>query len=368
MAELWAFSDELQEVAAKVREGQRLDREDGIALFGSSDITGLGHLANMVRSRKHGEKVHFAVNRHINHTNVCINKCRFCAFSRSVTDKGAYTLSLEEIEEKARHAGYLGVQELHIVGGLNPELTLGYFEEMLSRVRAILPGVTIKALTAVEIDYLARRHNITVTQVLGRLKEAGLDCLPGGGAEVFAPRVRRIVCPQKIAGDRWLEIHAAAHSLGIPTNATMLYGHVETAAERVDHLLRLRELQDRTKGFMTFVPLAFHPRNTEMEKWGLKPTTGYDDLKTLAVARLLLDNFEHIKAYWVMIGPKIAQIALNFGVDDIEGTVIEEKITHSAGASTPELMARLELVELIKAAGCVPVERDALYNVIREGF
>ncbi|MEW6447193.1 MAG: aminofutalosine synthase MqnE [Bacillota bacterium] len=368
MESIWVFGDELRKIAAKVREGRRLDREDGIALFASNDITGLGYLANMVRIRKHGDRVHFAVNRHINYTNVCINKCRFCAFSRSATDDDAYTLSLEEIEEKARHAGYLGVHEIHIVGGLNPELTLDYFEEMLTRVRAILPGVTIKALTAVEVDYLARRHNFTVTQVLDRLKAAGLDCLPGGGAEVFAPRVRKIVCPKKISGDRWLEVHAAAHGLGIPTNATMLYGHVETIAERVDHLLRLRELQDRTRGFMTFVPLAFHSRNTQMEGWGVPPTTGYDDLKTLAVARLMLDNFEHIKAYWVMIGPKVAQVALNFGVDDIEGTVIEEKITHSAGAGTPELMARLELVELITAAGCVPVERDALYNVIREGF
>jgi len=365
---LWVFRDELREVAAKVREGRRLNREDGIALFRSADLTGLGHLANMVRERKHGARVHFVVNRHINHTNICINKCRFCAFSRSRADEDAYTLSLEEIEERARHAGCLGVQELHIVGGLNPALSLAYFEEMLRRVRAVLPGVTIKALTAVEVDYLARRHGITVTEVLRRLKEAGLDCLPGGGAEVFAPRVRELVCPRKISGERWLEVHAAAHGLGIPTNATMLYGHIETIAERVDHLLRLRELQDRTGGFMTFIPLAFHPRNTEMEGWGLGPTTGYDDLKMLAAARLLLDNFAHIKAYWVMIGPKIAQVALSFGVDDIEGTVIEEKITHSAGASTPELMARAELVELIRAAGYLPVERDALYNVIREGF
>lgn len=368
MKSLWSFSNELREVAAKVREGQRLSAEDGIALYSTGDITGLGYLADMVRDRKHGGRVHFAVNRHINHTNVCVNKCRFCAFSRSATDEDAYTLSLEEIEEKARHAGHLGVQEIHIVGGLNRELTLEYFEEMLERVRAILPGVTIKALTAVEVDYLSRRHNITVTQVLGRLKKAGLDSLPGGGAEVFAPRVRRIICPQKISGDRWLEIHAAAHGLGIPTNATMLYGHVETIGERVDHLIKLRQLQDKTNGFLTFVPLAFHPKNTEMEGWGLKPTTGFDDLKTLAVARLMLDNFEHIKAYWIMIGTKTAQVALYFGVDDIEGTVIEEKITHSAGAGTPELIDRLELVELIRAAGCIPVERDALYNVIREGF
>ncbi|MCL6561241.1 MAG: aminofutalosine synthase MqnE, partial [Firmicutes bacterium] len=310
----------------------------------------------------------FVVNRHINHTNVCVNRCRFCAFSRPPGHKEAYTLSLEEIEEKAEQARSMGVREVHIVGGLNPELTLSYFEEMLRRVASAVPGVTVKALTAVEVDFLARRHDLAVREVLSRLKDAGLDCLPGGGAEIFAPRVRRLTCPNKISGERWLEIHAAAHRLGISTNATMLYGHVETVEERVDHLLQLRSLQDRTGGFLTFIPLAFHPKNTEMEKWGLAPTTGYDDLKTLAVARLLLDNFDNIKAYWVMIGPKMAQIALSFGANDIDGTVMEEKITHSAGAETAQELTRLEMVELIKTSGYVPVERDALYSTVREGF
>ena len=368
LAELWALNGELQDVAAKVLNGRRLGREDGIKLYRSSDLLGIGYLADMVRRRRHGDRVCFVVNRHINHTNVCVNRCRFCAFSRPPGHKEAYTLLLEEIEEKAEQARSMGVREVHIVGGLNPELTLSYFEEMLRRVASAVPGVTVKALTAVEVDFLARRHDLSVREVLGRLKDAGLDCLPGGGAEIFAPRVRRLTCPNKISGERWLEIHATAHRLGISTNATMLYGHVETVEERVDHLLQLRSLQDRTGGFLTFIPLAFHPKNTEMEKWGLAPTTGYDDLKTLAVARLLLDNFDNIKAYWVMIGPKMAQIALSFGANDIDGTVMEEKITHSAGAETAQELTRLEMVELIKTSGYVPVERDALYSTVREGF
>ncbi|RJX22223.1 MAG: aminofutalosine synthase MqnE [Ammonifex sp.] len=368
MEELWVLNGELQEIGAKVANGRRLEREDGIKLFRSKDLLGVGYLADGVRRQRHGNRVCFSVNRHINHTNVCVNRCRFCAFSRPPRHRDAYTLSLEEIEEKVRQAGALGVREIHIVGGLNPELTLPYFLEMLRRVASIVPDATIKALTAVEVDFLARRHDLTVEAVLERLKEAGLNCLPGGGAEVFAPRVRRLVCPGKISGERWLEIHAAAHRMNIKTNATMLYGHVETVDERVDHLLKLRRLQDETGGFLTFVPLAFHPKNTDMEKWNLGQTTGYDDLKTIAAARLLLDNFQNIKAYWVMIGPKVAQVALGFGANDVDGTVMEEKITHSAGGETVQEIARLDMVELISTAGYVPVERDALYNVIREGF
>ncbi|MEW6183413.1 MAG: aminofutalosine synthase MqnE [Bacillota bacterium] len=362
------FNTPFLRIAEKVNNGERLGREDGIALYKSTDLLNTGYLADVVRRRRHGDRVCFTVNRHINHTNVCINRCLFCAFGKLPGHKDTYTLTLEEIEEKARTAGPMGVREVHIVGGLNPELTLPYFEEMLRRVCAAVPGVTVKALTAVEVDYLAGRHELPVDEVLNRLKAAGLNCLPGGGAEIFAPRVRRLTCPRKISGERWLEVHATAHRLGIKTNATMLYGHVETVEERVEHLLKLRELQDETGGFITFVPLAFHPANTEMEKWGLKQTTGYDDLKTLAVARLMLDNFEHIKAYWIMIGPKLAQISLSMGADDIDGTIVEEKITHSAGADTAQEFARMEMVELIKTAGYAPVERDALYNVVREGF
>ncbi len=368
MKDLWVLNGELEAIAAKVANGRRLEREDGITLFKSRDLLGIGHLADGVKRQRHGNRVCFAVNRHINHTNVCVNRCRFCAFSRPPGHRKAYTLSLGEIEEKVRQAGAVGVREIHIVGGLNPELTLPYFVEMLRRVAAIVPDATIKALTAVEVDFLARRHALTVEAVLDKLKEAGLTCLPGGGAEVFAPRVRRLVCPDKISGERWLEIHAAAHRMGIKTNATMLYGHVETVEERVDHLLRLRRLQDETGGFLTFVPLAFHSKNTGMEGWNLGQTTGCDDLKTIAAARLLLDNIDNIKAYWVMIGPKVAQVALGFGANDVDGTVMEERITHSAGGETVQEIARRDMVDLISTAGWVPVERDALYNVIREGF
>ncbi len=368
MEGLWALNGELEAIAAKLANGKRLDREDGIELFRSSELLGVGRLADKVKRQRHGNKVCFAVNRHVNHTNVCVNRCRFCAFSRPPGHRGAYTLSLEEIEEKVQQAAAVGVREIHIVGGLNPELTLPYFLEMLRRVAAIVPDATIKALTAVEVDFLARVHGVSVEVVLDRLKEAGLTCLPGGGAEIFSPRVRRLVCPGKISGERWLEVHAAAHRMGIKTNATMLYGHVETFGERVDHLLKLRRLQDETGGFLTFVPLAFHPKNTQMKGWNLGETTGYDDLKTIAAARLLLDNFDNIKAYWVMIGPKVAQVAMGFGANDVDGTVMEERITRSAGGETVQQIARLDMVDLISTAGCVPVERDALYNVIREGF
>ncbi|RPF49379.1 de-hypoxanthine futalosine cyclase [Thermodesulfitimonas autotrophica] len=368
MAEIWQLDGALQEIAGKVAAGERLDREDALTLYRSNDLLALGYLSAVVKKRRHGERVYFAVNHHLNYSNVCVNGCRFCAFSRAPGEAGAYTLSLDAVEAKLFRMKELGVRELHIVGGLNPELDLGYFEKLLRRAREILPGVTLKALTAVEVDFLARRHGLSITEVLSRLKEAGLDCLPGGGAEVFAPRVRELICPRKISGDKWLAIHAAAHRLGIPTNATLLYGHLETVAERVDHLLALRRLQDETGGFLSFVPLAFHPRNTALAGQVKECPTGFDDLKTIAIARLLLDNFPHVKAYWVMLGPKIAQIALHFGADDLEGTVVEEKITHSAGAESPEWLARQELVELIRTAGYVPVERDALYNTVREGF
>jgi aminodeoxyfutalosine synthase len=261
-----------------------------------------------------------------------------------------------------------GISELHIVGGLNPDLKLDYFEDMLWRVRRILPDVVIQAFTAVEIDYFAQAENITVHEVLRRLMDAGLDSLPGGGAEIFAPRVREKICEKKISGDRWLEVHEAAHSLGIRTNATMLYGHIETAEERIDHLLRLRELQERTGGFLAFIPLAFHPQNTQLAEMALSRTTGYEDLKVLAVARLMLDNFDHIKAYWIMIGPKLAQVSLAFGVDDIDGTVVEERITHAAGGDTGQALTKAHLVKMIQAAGRIPAERDTLYKILEEGF
>lgn len=367
MQDLFANSD-LQDIVDKVISGRRLNREEGVRLFKTKDLLTVGYLADLVRRRKHGDRVYFVVNRHINQTNVCINRCRFCAFSKDPGAPGSYTLTLDEIVEQARRSWTQGISEVHIVGGLHPDLDLEYYLEMMRRLREALPGVVIQALTAVEVEYLAQRHQMTVEDVLLALHQAGLDSLPGGGAEVFSPRVRELLCPKKISGERWLYVHETAHRLGIRTNATMLYGHVETPEERVDHLLALRELQDRTGGFLAFIPLAFHPRHTELE--GVVPdrTTGYDDLKMLAVSRLMLDNFDHIKAFWVMIGEKMSQVALSFGVDDFDGTVVEERITHAAGAETAQSMARRELVRQIRAAGRRPVERDTLYNVIREEF
>ncbi|WP_347491563.1 aminofutalosine synthase MqnE [Desulfoscipio sp. XC116] len=361
-------SASLTAVAAKVAAGQRLSAEDGLVLFQSNDLLAIGQMAHMVRLRKNSRKTYFIANRHINHTNICVNRCQLCAFGRDANDVCAYALTLDEIEAKARSCANLNLSELHIVGGLNPDLTLDYYLEMMQRLRRALPGVVIQSLTAVEIEYLARQHHMSCRQVLAALKEAGLDSLPGGGAEVFAPRVRKIICSNKIDGDTWLSVHRAAHELGMRTNATMLYGHVETIEERVDHLLRLRELQDHTGGFLTFIPLAFHPRNTSLESLGMSGTTGYDDLKVLAIARLLLDNFDHIKSFWIYVGAKLAQISLSFGVDDLDGTVVEEKIAHDAGADTGQSMTKNELIHLIKSAGFRPVQRDTLYNVVEEGF
>ena len=356
---------DLEDIAEKVEAGERLSREDGVRLLESGDLLAVGRMADLARIRKHGDRVYFILNRHINHTNVCVNRCKFCAFGRDEGDPGAYTLSLEEVEAKAADFRDRGISEIHIVGGLNEKLGLDYYSEMLRRVRRALPGVKIQSFTAVEIDYLARTNGIPVQRVLAILKEAGLDSLPGGGAEVFSPRVRDLVCAKKISGERWLEVHEAAHRIGMRTNATILYGHVETLEERIDHLVRLRDLQDRTGGFLAFIPLAFHPRNTGLDRDGVYGTTGYDDLKMLAVSRLMLDNFDHIKAFWIMVGTKIAQVSLSFGVNDLDGTVEEEKIVHDAGAETGQQLPQEEIVRIIRAAGRTPVERDTLYNVIR---
>ena len=355
------ISPELRPIAGKIHDGARLDFEDGVALYRTSDLLGLGCLANAVRERHNGNYAYFIVNRHINHTNVCANQCRFCAYYRQEGQEGAYTMPLEEVFQKAVAHAAEGISELHIVGGLHPTLPYGYYLDMLRGLKERLPGVILQAFTMVEVDHIARIGGKSVREALADLKAAGLDSIPGGGAEVFAPEVRELLCEKKISGDRWLEVARTAHELGIKSNATMLYGHVETVEQRVDHLLRLRGLQDETGGFLAFIPLAFHPENTQVE--GGLSTTGYDDLKNLAVARLMLDNFPHIKSFWIMIGPKLAQISLSFGVDDIDGTVIEERITHSAGATTAQGMSRSELVHLIREAGRIPVERDTLYNI-----
>ncbi|ADL12053.1 aminofutalosine synthase MqnE [Acetohalobium arabaticum] len=354
------FSDsELEEIGDKVLAGERLTREDGIKLMKSNDLLTIGYLADYRRQEKCGDEVYYIKNRHINHTNVCEVQCRFCAFGREEDEDGAYTMELNEIAE-AIDKSPDGISELHIVGGCHHDLSLEYFEEMLRLAKDKLPEVYIQAFTVVEIAHLADKSGLTVKETLKRLKQAGLDSIPGGGAEVFSPRVREKVCKDKVSGERWLSVMETAHNLGIKTNATMLYGHVETPEERIDHLIKLRELQDKTEGFLTFIPLAFHPENTELNY--LSATTGYDDLKVLAIARLMLDNFAHIKAFWIMLGTKLAQISLSFGVDDLDGTVVEEKITHDAGAQTKQGLTEAEIVNMIKEAGRIPVERDTVYN------
>ncbi|MGF7185595.1 aminodeoxyfutalosine synthase [Desulfitispora alkaliphila] len=367
MMDLFSNS-ELAGIAKKVVAGQRLTKEDGIKLMNSNDLLAIGQMADYVRQKKNGNKAYFIHNRHINHTNICVNECKFCAFGVDEKHETAYLMTLDEIEARAKEVVDTRVSEVHIVGGLHPDLSFDFYLEMLRLVKAILPNTHIQAFTAVEIAYFAKQLETTYEDVLKQLRSAGLGSLPGGGAEVFSPRVREQLCHKKISGEEWLKVMESVHKIGMRSNATMLYGHIETAEERIDHLLKLRELQDRTGGFMTFIPLAFHPKNTGLEDKGILKTTGFEDLKMLAVSRLMLDNFDHIKAFWIMVGPKLAQISLSFGVDDIDGTVIEEKITHAAGAETGQGMTKREILNLIRKAGKVPVERDTLYNVIQEDF
>src|SRR5215469_11306897 len=352
----------LEPIAEKVLAGERLSFDDGVTLYRSGDILAVGWLANYVRERMHGNVAFFNVNRHINPTNVCVAACRLCAFGRKKDAAGAYTMALEQVFETAASGYSEAVTEFHIVVGLHPDLPLEYFLDLISGLKQRFPKVHIKAFTMVEIAFLARRAKLTIAETLNRLKEAGVDSMPGGGAEIFADRIRHIICDHKIDGDEWLETARMVHQAGLKSNATMLYGHIENDEDRVDHLLKLRALQDDTHGFQTFIPLAFHPDNTPLAH--LPRTTGLTDIKQIAVSRLLLDNFPHIKAYWQMMTAKIAQIALRFGADDIDGTVIEEKIYHDAGATTPQGMRRQELVRLIKEAGREPIERDTMYRPV----
>ena len=353
----------LRPILEKVESGVRLSYDDGIALYRTSDILALGYMANLVRERMHGAITYFNVNRHINPTDVCVASCRLCAFGKRAKDPKAYTMSLDQVWHVAGEGWTEAVTEFHIVGGLHPELTLDWYCEMLRGLKERFPQVHLKAFTMVEIGYLAERTKISVREVLERLRDAGMDSLPGGGAEIFCDRVRRIICDHKITGEEWLETARTAHRLGLHSNCTMLYGHIETEEDRVDHLLKLRALQDETLGFVTFIPLAFHPDNTPLQHIG--KTTGFLDIKNIAVARLMLDNIAHIKAYWIMMTPKIAQIALRFGADDIDGTVVEEKIYHDAGATTSQSLRRGELLRLIRKAGREPVERDTLYRPVQ---
>jgi aminodeoxyfutalosine synthase len=349
-------------IREKVEAGQRLSLEDAVALYQTSDILALGYMANLVRERLHGDTTYFNVNRHINPTDVCVASCRLCAFGKRVRDPKAYTMSLDEVWHRAGEGWSEAVTEFHIVGGLHPELTLDWYCDMLRGLKERFPQVHLKAFTMVEIAFLARRAKVSVRETLVRLRDAGMDSLPGGGAEIFNERVRRIICDHKIDGNEWLETARAAHELGLRSNCTMLYGHIENDEDRADHLVRLRELQDVTKGFVTFIPLAFHPDHTALHH--ISKTTGFSDIKNIAVARLMLDNIPHVKAYWVMMTPRIAQIALRFGADDIDGTIVEERIYHDAGATTSQSFRRDELLQLIRRAGRTPVERDTLYRPV----
>ena len=352
----------LRPILDKVEAGARLSFEDGVALYLSPDILSVGYMANLVRERKNGNVTYFNVNRHINPTDVCVASCKLCAFGKHKKDPKAYTWSLEEIWHRAAEGWTEAITEFHIVGGLHPELSLEWYCEMLRGLKLRFPEVHLKALTMVEIGFLAQRAKISIRETLQRLSDAGLDSLPGGGAEIFSDRVRRIICDHKIDGSQWIDAARTAHKLGLRSNCTMLYGHIETEEDRVDHLLKLRALQDETGGFQTFIPLAFHPENTALDH--VPRTTGFDDLRAIAVSRLLLDNIDHIKAYWIMMTPAIAQIALRFGADDIDGTVVEEKIYHDAGATTTQSMRRGELLRIIREAGRDPVERDTLYHPV----
>ncbi len=349
----------------KVEAGERVSFEEGIQLYETPDILTVGRMANIIRERKNGNRAYYNINQHIDYSNVCVfhARCHFCAFARkNVQTDGAFELTPEQFLEKARFSFENGCTEIHSVGGLHPKLPFEYYLELLRILRREMPQVHLKFFTAVEIHHLARMAGLSVRETLIALREAGLDSIPGGGAEIFHEDVRAQICPGKLSAEGWLDVMRQAHELGIPTNATMLYGHVEKPPHSVDHLIRLRELQDETGGFVTFIPLAFHPENTRMAH--LPPTTGLTDLRNIAVSRLMLDNFDHIKAYWIMLGIKLAQVSLSFGADDIDGTVTEEKITHAAGAVTPEALTVEEIVRYIREAGREPVERDTLYNEI----
>jgi len=361
-SELQITDARLRPIADKVLAGQRLNAAEGILLYRSPDLLAVGWLANHIREKRHGDICYFNVNRHINPTNICVAHCKLCAFGRDPNAPGAYNFALDEIYQRAAEGVRAGATEFHMVGGLHPDLPFEYFLDMIRGLKQRCPTVHLKAFTMVEVGYFSRIAKLSVREVLVALKEAGVDSLPGGGAEIFNPRVRRIICDHKTSGKQWLEIARIAHEIGLRSNATMLYGHIENEEERVEHLLLLRELQDDTHGFQTFIPLAFHPENTALAH--LPKTTGFDDLRAIAVSRLLLDNFDHIKAYWVMLTPRIAQIALCFGADDIDGTIVEEKIYHDAGATTEQFTPRSELERLIRAAGRIPFERDTLYRAV----
>jgi aminodeoxyfutalosine synthase len=353
----------LGDIAGRLEAGERLGLEDGVRLFACPDLLALGWLANRERERRHGARTYYNFNIRIEATNVCVASCLFCSFARlRPGDPGSYTMSLEQVWDKLRVRKDQPLTEVHVVNGLHPELPFEYYTELLRGFKRIRPEIHLKCFTAVEIAFFADLYGRTDEQVLRELHEAGLDSLPGGGAEVFADRVRKKICHDKCGADRYLDIHRIAHRMGLRSNITMLYGHIETMEERVDHMLRTRALQDETGGLQAFIPLAFHPDNNQMRK--LPAPSAIETLRVHAVARLMFDNVPHIKAFWIATGVETAQLALWFGADDLDGTVQEERIYHMAGSRTPEAMSTKQIRRLIRAAGREPVERDTLYNVI----
>ena len=350
------MSLKLKDIRKKIEENYPISEDEAIFLFNEVDIHTLGELAEI----KNSKYVYFNINKHINPTNICVNRCKFCAFSKSKGEKGSYEYSIEKILKECENSEEFGITEFHIVGGLHPEWPFDYYVNLLKELKKAHPKIILKAFTAVEIDYFSRISGKSVKEVLEILKDAGLDLMPGGGAEILVEDVRKKICPEKISGKRWLEVIEIAHNLGIKTNCTMLYGHVESIKDRILHLKMLRDLQEKTGGFLAFIPLSFHAKNTQIKKFPY--TTGIDDLKTIAISRIFLNNIKNIKAYWVMLTEKCAQIALNFGANDFDGTVVKERITHSANALSKEGLTVDEIVYLIRKAGKIPVERDSFYN------
>jgi aminodeoxyfutalosine synthase len=356
----------LEGIREKVQAGERLSPDDGLALEASGDLFALGEMANLVRERCNGNFGYYNVNTHINPTNVCVYTCDFCAFRADLDEPKAYVMDREAVIQRARQASERGATELHIVGGLHHKLPFQYYVDVVRWIKETAPEIHVKAYTAVEIVFFAKISRHSIERILLELMDAGLGSLPGGGAEIFHPEVRDEICGAKASTEEWLDVHRTAHRLGLHSNATMLYGHIEGPVHRIDHLVRLRALQDETGGFQTFIPLAFHPDNSEMAH--IPKPSGIVDLKTMAISRLMLDNFPHIKAYWVMLGLKTSQVALSFGADDLDGTVVHEKIYHDAGAETPQEATVAEIRRLITEAGRIPIERDTLYHqVVREG-
>lgn len=351
------------EIYKSIRDGKRLSVEDAIQLYYDGDILKIAELANQKREALHGNKTYFIKNKHIDYSNVCALKCRFCAFARKSGEEGAFEYSVEDILQKIKDSKDAGIREVHIVGGFHPKLPLEYYTGMLSAIKNEFPEIHIKAFTAAEIHYFAKKFRKTEKEIIELFQNHGWDSMPGGGAEILEEEVRKVICGPKGPGHRWLNTHELVHSMGMRSNATMLYGHVEKLEDRIHHMNLIRELQDKTGGFMSFIPLAFNPKDTEFEPRGF--TTGYDDLKTLAISRLFFDNLRHIKAYWVMSGTDTAQLAQHFGADDLHGTVIEENIVHMAGATSPQEYSAPNICKSIWTAGRIPVERDSLYNEIK---